>query len=73
MCVGPISGLQCLIAHSEQKVIKIRKKCFLNKKYTITICVGCVWIVIEYFLFEKHNFNGLSKVIGLQLVITKKI
>ena len=32
----------------------------------ITICVGCVWIVIGYFLFEKEAFNGLLKVIGIQ-------
>ena len=29
----------------------------------ITICVGRVWIVIRYFFFEKHAFNGLFKVI----------
>ena len=37
---------------------------FIIKKYTYTICVGCVWIVI-YFLL-KQAFNGLLKVIGIQ-------
>ena len=32
----------------------------------IIICVGCVWIVIGYFLFEKEAFHGLLKVIGIQ-------
>ena len=31
----------------------------------ITICVGCVCIVI-YFLLKKQAFNGLFKVIGIQ-------
>ena len=31
-----------------------------------TICVGRVCIVIRYFLFEKHAFNGLLKVISIQ-------
>ena len=35
-------------------------------KYTFTICVGRVWIVKRYFLFEKQTFNGLLKVIGIQ-------
>ena len=26
-----------------------------------------VWIVIKYFLFKKHAFNGLLKVIGIQI------
>ena len=34
--------------------------------YTFTICVGRVWIVIRYFLFEKHALDGLLKVIGIQ-------
>ena len=42
------------------------KKQFFNKKYTFTICVGRVWIVIGYFLFEKQAFNGLLKVISIQ-------
>ena len=32
----------------------------------ITICIGRVWIVIRYFLFEKQAFNGNLKVIGVQ-------
>ena len=34
--------------------------------HTFTFCVGRVWIVIGYFLLEKHTFNGLLKVIGIQ-------
>ena len=30
-----------------------------NMKYTFTICIGRVWIVIGYFSFEKQTFNGL--------------
>ena len=41
----------------------------VNKKYTFTICVGHVWNVIGYFLFEKQNLNGLLKVIGIQKCI----
>ena len=37
-----------------------------NKKYTFSICVGRVWTVIRYFLFEKQTFNGLFKVIRIQ-------
>ena len=37
-----------------------------NKKYTFTSCVGCIWIVIGYFLFEKQTFNGSLKIIGIQ-------
>ena len=39
---------------------------FFRRKYTFTICVRCVWIVIGYFLFEKEAFNGLLKVIDIQ-------
>ena len=37
----------------------------------ITICVGCAWIVNTYFLFEKvkQAFNGLFKVISIQMYI----
>ena len=61
---------------SEQKVIgnwfcapiifqnSIKKK-FSIKKCNFKICVGRVWIVIWYFLFEKQTFNGLLKVIGI--------
>ena len=38
-----------------------------NKEYTFAICVGCVWIVIGYFLFEKQDFYGLSKVLDIQI------
>ena len=43
------------------------KTLFFNKKYTITICVGCVWIVIGYFLFEKEAFNRFLKAIETHL------
>ena len=33
--------------------------------YTFTIYARHVLIVIRYFFFEKHAFNGLLKVIGL--------
>ena len=42
------------------------KNVFLNKKYTFTICVGRVWIVIGYFLIVKQAFNGLLNVISVQ-------
>ena len=35
-------------------------------KYSFTICVVRVWILLRYFLFDKHAFNGLLKVIGLK-------
>jgi hypothetical protein len=41
-------------------------KCFLGHKYYLTICVGRVWIVIGYFLFQKQAFKGLLKVIGIK-------
>jgi hypothetical protein len=40
---------------------------FFNKKYTFTICVGRVWVVISYS--KKQTFNGLLKVIGIQIDI----
>ena len=39
-----------------------------NKKYTFTICVRRVWMVIEFFLFEKQAFNVLLKVISKQII-----
>ena len=42
------------------------KTVFFLKKYTLTFCVGPVWIVIGYFLLEKQTFDGLLKVIGAQ-------
>ena len=42
---------------------------FFNKKYTFTICVGCVCVVIVVFLLEKQTFNGLLKVIGIQITL----
>ena len=41
----------------------------MNKKYTFTIFVGRIWIVIGYFLFEKQAFNGLLKVIRIQILL----
>ena len=32
-------------------------------KYTFTICVGQVWIIIGNLLFEKQTLKGLLKVI----------
>ena len=43
----------------------------VNKKYTFAICVGHVWNVIGYFLFEKQTLNGLLKVIGAQNLLSK--
>ena len=43
----------------------------IKKKYTFTICVARVWIVLGYFLFEKQTFNGLSKVISIQTKISQ--
>ena len=61
---------------SEQKGIgnyictpMIFKNSFFNKKYTFTICVGLVWVVIVYFLLEKQTFNGLLKVISILMYI----
>ena len=57
----------CAWGSSEQIVIGnwSGKNQFFNKKNISTICVGPVLIVIRYFLFEKHAFNGLLKVIGI--------
>ena len=41
-------------------------KRIFTKKYTFTICVGRIWIVIGYFLFKNETFNGLLKVNGIQ-------
>ena len=35
----------------------------------LTICDSSVWIVTEFFLFEKQAFNGVLKVIGLYSTI----
>ena len=48
-------------------IIKNLLKPGFNNKYTCTICFVCVWIVIGYFLFKKQTFNGLLKVIGIQI------
>ena len=40
---------------------------FSIRNILLTIGVGCVWIVIRYFLFEKQTFNGLLKVIDIQI------
>jgi hypothetical protein len=49
------------------------KKRNFNKKYTFTIYVGRVWIVIGCFLFEKQTFNELSKVIGIQKYVLSQL
>ena len=77
LCVGVefLAFIVLLHTKSEQKVIgnwfytpiifkNSLKTCFFNKKYSFAICVGCVMIVIGYFLFEKEALNGLLKVIG---------
>ena len=48
-----------------QKSVKNR---FSNNKYTCTVFVGRGWIVIRYFIIRKLAFNGLLKVIGMQLI-----
>ena len=48
------------------KTLKNPLKPIFTKKYTFTICVGRIWIVIGYFLFKNETFNGLLKVIGIQ-------
>ena len=65
-----------LLTKSEQKVIgnwfyapktlKNPLKPIFTKKYTFTICVGLIWIVIGYFLFKNETFNGLLKINGIQ-------
>ena len=40
-------------------------------KYTFTICIGRVWVVIVFFLLRKQTFNGLLKVIGVQMILEK--
>ena len=79
MCVG-VEYLNLLKAKYEKKIIdnnfcipklfkKLLKTCFFIKKYTFTICVVCVWIVIcMYFFFEKQANIGLLKVIGIQII-----
>ena len=75
MCVGvEFLALNVLMrTRSEQKVIcnllKSNKNWVLNMKYTFTICVGRIWISIEYFLFQKHTFNELLKVVGTKHII----
>ena len=49
-------------------IFKNSLKTGFNKKFTFTICVGRVWVIIGYFLLEKQTFNGLLKVIGIQIV-----
>ena len=62
VCVGvEFLALNVLMhTRSDQKVIgnllKSNKNWVLNMKYTFTICARRIWIVIEYFLFEKHTF-----------------
>ena len=44
----------------------------MSSKYTFTIYVGRVLIVIGYFLFKKEAFNGLLKVVGIQNLFFKE-
>ena len=48
--------------------LKVKTRVFNIWNILLTICVGRVWIVIRYFLFEKQAFNGLLKVIGIQRI-----
>ena len=41
---------------------------FFINKYTFTICVGCVWIVIYISYPKKQAFNGLMKVIDIKCI-----
>ena len=68
MCNKDIKGLEILKVLCTNNLLKSAKNWFFNKNYTFTICVGRVWIVIGYFLFEKQTFIGLLKVIGLQIL-----
>ena len=44
----------------------------MNEKYTYyNLCIGGVWILMRYFLFEKQTFNGLIKSIGIQNILDK--
>ena len=45
-----------------QLALTICQKTVFDKEYTFTIFVGCVWVVIGYFLFKKEAFIGLIKV-----------
>ena len=40
------------ICQQESKVSKS-----INMFFEITVCGGCVWIVMRHFLFEKQDFN----------------
>ena len=50
-----------------KNTLKVKTQ-FFNKKYTFTICVRRVLVVIVYFLLEKLTFNELLMVIGLQIL-----
>ena len=45
---------------------------FSIRNIPITICVVRVWIVTGYFLFEKQTFDGLLKIIGIQISLGKE-
>ena len=52
----------------------IFKNPFYIKKYTFTLCVGCVWLLIYvYFLFEKQAFNGLLQVTNIITILTSRM
>ena len=53
-------------------IFKNLLKIGFKEKFTLTICFGCVWIVIGYFFFEKQTFNGL-RVIAIQNIFLCKI
>ena len=42
-----------------KSIFKIVKTAFFNTKFTVTICLGRVWIVTGYFIFEKQDYYWL--------------
>ena len=50
---------------------KFFKKWIFSKKYTFAICGGLVWIVIRYFFFKKHAFNGYRNTILAAIYLNK--
>ena len=74
MCVGCLIFNVLLRIKTEQKIMLIFKnplKVGFSLKYTFTIFVGRVWVVMGNFLFEKLAFNGLLKVISIQRLFQK--
>ena len=69
MCNGDIEGWKFVCVEVEFLVLYVlfhTKNWFFNKKYTIAICVGHVWIAIICCLFENQAF-GFINAIGKQI------